>query len=138
MYGTSAQRVFRIILVLHTRNYGSTIILAGCPVGGTVLDLFSGSGTTGKVAHDLGREYIGIELNPAYAEASENESAPTYRHYYLRGSQNETHSHPLPPDIHIRCTYADRIKLVGNLKFPETPDGLTIYSGKYNHHQDLP
>ncbi|MDD4429768.1 MAG: hypothetical protein PHG64_15445, partial [Paludibacter sp.] len=25
----------------------------------------------GKVAHDLGREYIGIELNPAYAEASE-------------------------------------------------------------------
>ena len=46
-------------------------ILAGCPVGGTVLDPFSGSGTTGKVAHDLGREYIGIELNPAYAEASE-------------------------------------------------------------------
>ena len=45
-------------------------ILAGCPVGGTVLDPFSGSGTTGKVAHDLGREYIGIELNPAYAEAS--------------------------------------------------------------------
>jgi site-specific DNA-methyltransferase (adenine-specific) len=46
-------------------------ILAGCPVGGTVLDPFSGSGTTGKVAHDLGREYIGIELNPAYAKASE-------------------------------------------------------------------
>lgn len=46
-------------------------ILAGCPPGGTVLDPFSGSGTTGKVAHDLGREYIGIELNPAYAEASE-------------------------------------------------------------------
>lgn len=45
-------------------------ILAGCPAGGTVLDPFSGSGTTGKVAHDLGREYIGIELNPAYAEAS--------------------------------------------------------------------
>jgi DNA modification methylase len=46
-------------------------ILAGCPVGGVVLDPFSGSGTTGKVAHQLGREYIGIELNPAYAEASE-------------------------------------------------------------------
>jgi DNA modification methylase len=46
-------------------------ILAGCPIGGTVLDPFSGSGTTGKVAHDLGRQYIGIELNPAYAEVSE-------------------------------------------------------------------
>lgn len=45
-------------------------ILAGCPVGGVVLDPFSGSGTTGKVAHQLGRQYIGIELNPAYAEAS--------------------------------------------------------------------
>jgi len=45
-------------------------ILAGCPIGGVVLDPFSGSGTTGKVAHQLGRQYIGIELNPAYAEAS--------------------------------------------------------------------
>lgn len=46
-------------------------ILAGCPVGGTVLDPFSGSGTTGKVAHELGRNYIGIELNSEYARASE-------------------------------------------------------------------
>jgi DNA modification methylase len=46
-------------------------ILAGCPVGGTVLDPFSGSGTTGKVAYQLGRQYIGIELNPTYAAASE-------------------------------------------------------------------
>lgn len=45
-------------------------ILAGCPVGGTVLDPFSGSGTTGVVALRHGREYIGIELNPEYAEMS--------------------------------------------------------------------
>lgn len=43
-------------------------ILAGCPEGGTVLDPFFGSGTTGLVADELGRDCIGIELNPEYAE----------------------------------------------------------------------
>jgi len=31
-----------------------------------VLDPYMGSGTTAKVAKDLGRNYIGIELNPDY------------------------------------------------------------------------
>lgn len=43
-------------------------ILAGCPVGGVVLDPFVGSGTTLKVATKLGRSGIGIELNEAYAD----------------------------------------------------------------------
>lgn len=43
-------------------------ILAGCPVGGTVLDPFFGAGTTGLVAQKHGRRWIGCELNPAYAE----------------------------------------------------------------------
>ena len=42
-------------------------ILAGCPVGGTVLDPFAGAGTTGLVADRLGRNAILIELNPEYA-----------------------------------------------------------------------
>ncbi|MBN2253973.1 MAG: site-specific DNA-methyltransferase [Kosmotogaceae bacterium] len=46
-------------------------ILAGCPEGGTVLDPFNGVGTTGLVALRLGREYIGIELNPEYVEMSQ-------------------------------------------------------------------
>lgn len=45
-------------------------ILAGCPIGGTVLDPFFGSGTTGRVAKKLNRHYIGIELNPEYIEIS--------------------------------------------------------------------
>jgi DNA modification methylase len=41
-------------------------ILAGAPVGSTVLDPFLGSGTTAALAKQLGRRYIGIELNADY------------------------------------------------------------------------
>jgi DNA modification methylase len=46
-------------------------ILAGSAEGDTVLDPFSGSGTTGEVALQNGRNYLGIELNPDYAALSE-------------------------------------------------------------------
>ncbi len=46
-------------------------ILAGCPIGGTVLDPFGGAGTTGMVADRLGRNAILIELNPNYAAIAE-------------------------------------------------------------------
>jgi DNA modification methylase len=41
-------------------------IIAGAPVGGIVIDPFMGSGTTAQVAQDLGRQYLGCELNPEY------------------------------------------------------------------------
>lgn len=41
-------------------------ISAGCPADGVVLDPFMGAGTTAVVADQLGREFIGIELNPDY------------------------------------------------------------------------
>lgn len=47
-------------------------ILAGCPKGGIVLDPFFGAGTTGVVSLKNGRNYIGIELNPTYAEMARN------------------------------------------------------------------
>lgn len=34
----------------------------------TVLDMFSGSGTTGRVATQLGRNYVGIDLNQQYLQ----------------------------------------------------------------------
>ena len=45
-------------------------VLAGCPKGGIVLDPFMGSGTTGVVAKQHGRDFLGIELNPEYVALS--------------------------------------------------------------------
>lgn len=46
-------------------------ILAGSKEGDIVLDPFSGSGTTGEVALQHSRNYIGLELNLDYAKLSE-------------------------------------------------------------------
>lgn len=46
-------------------------ILAGSSAGGTVLDPFAGSGTCGVVARRMGRDFIGIELNPEYVKLAE-------------------------------------------------------------------
>ena len=43
-------------------------ILAGSKEGDTVLDPFCGSGTTGVVSLRYHRDFVGIELNPDYAE----------------------------------------------------------------------
>jgi DNA modification methylase len=50
-------------------------ILAGCPSGGVVLDPFMGSGTVAQVAQDLGRQWIGVELNPLYVQMVQKRSA---------------------------------------------------------------
>ena len=41
-------------------------VLAGCPVGGTVLDPFGGSGTTAGVAIKHGRDAVLCELSKEY------------------------------------------------------------------------
>ena len=46
-------------------------IKAGSKPGDTVLDPFAGSGTTIKVARNLGRHGIGVELNPEYLKLAE-------------------------------------------------------------------
>ena len=45
-------------------------IKSSSPLGGVVLDPFSGSGTTGEVAISLGRKYIGYEINSKFVDLS--------------------------------------------------------------------
>ena len=62
-------------------------ILAGCPEGGTVLDTFAGSGTTGMVALRHGRNFIGAELNPEYVDMARRRimsDAPLFNEEELR------------------------------------------------------
>lgn len=39
-------------------------ILASCPKDGIVMDVFAGSGTTGRAAHNLGRRFILADVSP--------------------------------------------------------------------------
>ena len=54
----------------------SPCIQAGCPEDGIVYDPFMGSGTTAEVAHRLGRNWIGSELNPDYVKIAMNRLKP--------------------------------------------------------------
>ena len=56
-------------------------ILAGCPEGGTVLDPFTGSGTTGAVAKRLRRNFIGVEINPEYRKMAQDRISTTQIEY---------------------------------------------------------
>lgn len=62
------------------------LILASSQPGAVVLDPFLGSGTTAVVAKKLGRQYIGIEIDPTYACLAEKrlalaETAPAIQGY---------------------------------------------------------
>jgi len=50
-------------------------ILAGSPRGGLVLDPFFGAGTVGVVATELGRRYVGVELNRDYVKMAKKRLA---------------------------------------------------------------
>lgn len=67
-------------------------ILAGCPQGGVVLDMFNGSGTTGVVALKHGRKYIGIDMNEEYIAMAtrriEQETAQVNINDIIQGGYN--------------------------------------------------
>ena len=81
--GDTANRNRRSVWTLNSRPYkgahfatmptalAEVCIKAGSRPGDTVLDCFSGSGTTGYVANRLGRNYIGTDLNIDYLPLAE-------------------------------------------------------------------
>lgn len=61
---------YRQQIIYKEKGYVSCKCNAGFE-SGIVLDLFAGAGTTCLVAKKLGRNYIGIELNPEYVKMAE-------------------------------------------------------------------
>ena len=55
----------------NTLGFRPTCTCSAGVIPCTVLDPFAGSGTTGAVARNLGRDFIGIELNPEYVTLAE-------------------------------------------------------------------
>lgn len=66
-------------------------ILAGSAPGDTVLDPFAGSGTVGVVCGWYGREFLGIELNPEFAQMAR-------RRITIEGRLGSTHVDDQPID----------------------------------------
>ena len=85
--GQSEMRNRRSVWTVNTRPFAEAhfatfppdlvlpMVLAGSREGDTVLDPFNGAGTTGLVAVQEGRRYIGCELNPEYVAMSERRIA---------------------------------------------------------------
>jgi site-specific DNA-methyltransferase (adenine-specific) len=67
----------------HTRNVGTLRRQCECDPRGTtrgiVLDPFMGTGTTAVAARSLGRDFVGIELNPQYIELANQRIAAARR-----------------------------------------------------------
>lgn len=78
--GNSENRNKRSVWSINTKPYSGAhfavypeelvepMIMAGSKVGDIILDPFFGSGTTGQVAQNLGRKWIGCELNKEYEQ----------------------------------------------------------------------
>lgn len=88
-FGTAGTRNRRSVWTINTKPFPEAhfavfpltlpmlCIQAGTATGDTVLDPFAGAGTTGVAAQKLGREFVGVELNPEYAAMAERRIAGT-------------------------------------------------------------
>ena len=60
--------------IIHEKGFTDCGCNAGW-VSGIVLDIFAGTGTSCYVAKEMGRRYIGIDLNPQYIKMAEEKNA---------------------------------------------------------------
>jgi len=78
--GRPWRRSKRQVVYLENRPMMRSLVPCGCGAAtrpGLVLDPFAGSGTALKVARELGRDAVGIELNPAFAELARERAGLT-------------------------------------------------------------
>lgn len=64
------------------------IILAGSEEGDIIFDPFLGSGTTSVVAHKLGRNYFGVEINEVYCLLTEKRLKMAQKDKTIQGYQD--------------------------------------------------
>jgi DNA modification methylase len=72
------------------RTQPNRLPLDGLKRGDLVLDVFNGSGTTGVVALNLGRRYLGLELNHEYATKSRQRLAALQARLDARAERKAT------------------------------------------------
>jgi DNA modification methylase len=65
-----------------------------CPPGGTVLDPFSGSGTTGLAARQHGCNYVGVEKMPEYHAIAQLRLSEAQGPLFAGTATNGSESHP--------------------------------------------
>ena len=68
---TNTRRGAGVHFAVFPESLVTPCLRAGCPVGGTVLDPFWGTGTVGSVAVQNDRRFIGVDLNPNYVRLSQ-------------------------------------------------------------------
>jgi site-specific DNA-methyltransferase (adenine-specific) len=96
--GRPWRRSKRRVTFLAGTPQARALVPCGCEAPtrpGLVLDTFAGSGTTLKVARELGRDALGIELNPDYAVlAGERAGLAVANPVYSGGSSGKASASP--------------------------------------------
>ena len=103
------------------------LILASSNRGDVVFDPFVGSGTTSVVAKKLGREFVGIEMDPTYASLTEMRLAMADSDMRIQGYNDGV--------FWERNTLALQNQLMHNSKSMKSSEGGTLFSEEGLHEE---